>query len=69
MKLFAGMTALRLLRLVAPDLRRMNAADRAGLVGWAVLLVVVAAATALSVRRVDRTPGSAARSVPDRDPS
>lgn len=48
---------LRLLRLATPDLRRMSPADRAGLVGWAVLLVVVAAATALSVRRTDRTPG------------
>jgi hypothetical protein len=61
--------ALRLLRRVAPDLRRMDAADRAGLIGWAALLIAVAAAAALSARRTDRTPGAADGATPDRDPS
>ena len=56
---------LRLLRLAAPDLRRMNAADRAGLVVWAVLLTAVGLATALAVRRTG--PTAAARPTPTRD--
>ena len=61
--------ALRLLQRVAPDLRRMDAADRAGLIGWAALLIAVAAAAALSARRTDRTPVAADGATPDRDPS